>query len=293
MSLREESKMGHIRSLVSFAILTMFAGLGFLFVVTDDASAGLQPCTIGIEKVAIPADNTPFDFSVTGDLNFGFTLQDPLENSTSFNLIVSDTIDVTEIVPPGWVLEGIECIDPPGVDISEIPFGRRFQCVDMTGPGDTAICTFTNRMEPPPQPCQIEIIKTATPADNTPFDFSVTGDQTFDFTLRDPDQNSLSFNLIFNDTVDVAEAVPAGWALEGIECTDQPGLIISEIPSGRSFQCVAEMGPGNTAQCTFTNRVDDAPIAGIPSLNEWGLLSLAVVLGITGIVVFRLRRKTA
>ena len=235
--------MGHIRSLVSFAILTMFVGLGFLFVVTDDASAGLQPCTIGIEKVAIPADNTPFDFSVTGELNFGFTLQDPLDNSTSFNLIVSNTIDVTEIVPPGWALEGIECIDPPGVTVTEIPFGRRFQCIDMMGIGDTAQCAFTNRMEDPPEACQIEIIKAATPADNTPFDFSVTGDQILDFTLRDPDQNSITFGLIFNDIVDVAEVVPAGWTLEGIECTDQPGLIISEIPSGRSFQCVAEMVP--------------------------------------------------
>ncbi len=52
------------------------------------------------------------------------------------------------------------------------------------------------------------------------------------------------------------------------------------------------MGPGNTAQCSFANSIEDLPpVAGIPSLNEWGLLSLAVVLGIAGIVVFRLRKK--
>ena len=266
-------------------------GLGLLFLVTDDASAGLPACIIGIEKAAMPVDGTEFNFSITGFVigDFGLTSG----SSNNINLANNEEITVTEEVPQGWVLDDIMCSDPIGIVITNAPNGRTFQCTATTAVGITD-CTFFNIMEPPPQPCRIEILKAATPADNTPFDFSVTGDQIFDFTLRDPDQKSITFDLIFNDTVDVAEVVPAGWALEGIECTDQPGLIISEIPSGRSFQCVADMGPGNTAQCTFTNRVEDLPpVAGIPSLNEWGLLSLAVVLGIAATVVFRLRRKTA
>ncbi len=182
--------MRYTRSLISFVFLIMFVGLALLFLISDFANAGLSPCSIGIEKIAIPADNTPFDFSVTGDQTFGFTLRDPNQSSTSFNLINSDTVDVTEEVPLGWVLDEIECTEPPGVIISEIPFGIRFLCMDMTGPGDAIQCNFINRMEAPP--------------------------------------------------------------------TQPPPTL--------------------------------APISEIPTISQWGLISLAVVLGILGIAILRLRK---
>jgi len=169
----------------------MFTGLGFLFLITDHASAGLPPCIIGIEKAAMPVDGTEFNFSITGFVigDFGLTSG----SSNNINLANNEEITVTEEVPQGWVLDDIICSDPIGIVITNAPNGRTFQCTATTAVGITD-CTFFNIMEPPPP------------------------------TQPPPTQS---------------------------------------------------------------------PVTGIPSLNEWGLLSLAVVLGLVGIVVFRLRRKTA
>ena len=60
--------MRYTRSLISFVILTILVGLGFLVLSTDQARATENGamCTIIIEKEADPAGNTEFDFSATG-----------------------------------------------------------------------------------------------------------------------------------------------------------------------------------------------------------------------------------
>jgi len=132
------------RSLISFVILTMLVGLGFLMLSTEQARAteNGDPCTITIEKEADPADNTEFDFSVTGGQNFDFTLMDP-SDATEIIIINSEDVmetAVTEEVPSGWKLDKIECTEAEFIMTTNITNGIMFKCDDS----DEITCTFFN-----------------------------------------------------------------------------------------------------------------------------------------------------
>lgn len=68
------------------------------------------------------------------------------------------------------------------------------------------------------QPCQIEVVKNADPADNTPFEFTriTTGDEV-DFTLMDPDDQDRMIGVSLGEST-ITENVPNGWAIESIQC---------------------------------------------------------------------------
>lgn len=72
------------------------------------------------------------------------------------------------------------------------------------------------------QPCQIEVVKNADPADNTPFEFTriTTGDEV-DFTLMDPDDQTRMIGVSLGEST-ITESVPDGWALDSIECVVEP-----------------------------------------------------------------------
>jgi len=146
--------------------------------------------------------------------------------------------------------------------------------------------------------CPMTIEKVADPADDTEFNFSVTGGNMFDDILMDPSKPSFSFDLDSgNDPTTVLEEVPPGWILN-IECT-VPGtgcaggpedtcLIITKIPNGLIFDCLDVAARSNT--CTFTNV---KLVTNVPTLSEWGLLAMAGILGLVGFMVLRRRRVTA
>jgi len=99
----------------------------------------IKQCSITIEKKALADNGTLFDFTAPGSSDPNFALED---NDYIELLIDSgENVDVTEIVPGGWVLEAIECSLPDGVLITDIPDGRNFAC----SPGGTADCVFINR----------------------------------------------------------------------------------------------------------------------------------------------------
>ena len=137
--------------------LTTLLIIGFFFVaLTESVKAGVMPlpCTLEIEKVAIPADNTPFDFVATGDINSETTLSDPGNPTFNGGLGIGDTVTVTEELPPGWELQSIECIEGQtncgsgefepclSITINEESNSITATCVD----DDTGSCTFTNRL---------------------------------------------------------------------------------------------------------------------------------------------------
>lgn len=139
-----------------FSFLIVVVAIGFLFTGTLDANAQ-DRCRVTIEKAADPADNTLFEFSVTGDQNFEFTLADPAVTTEIINLIAEEDLDVTvrELVPSGWILDSIECTIPSGgfcgnpnpppaavpcLNITEVEDGLNFQCLDSS----EVTCTFTN-----------------------------------------------------------------------------------------------------------------------------------------------------
>jgi hypothetical protein len=134
-------------------ILTMLLGVGFMVLGTGQAEAGLAPCTVGIEKVAIPDNDTPFDFTVSGDQTAEFTLQDPSNPISTGGMGIGQTVTITEEVPLGWELVGIECTE--GVTDCGPP-GEFIPCLTATVSGnsvtffcednDTAFCVFTNAL---------------------------------------------------------------------------------------------------------------------------------------------------
>jgi len=108
--------MRYTRSLISFVVIAMVVGVGFFVLSTDHARAQ-EVCTITIEKVATPANNVPFPFSVTGDITSEFTLMDPDANTEIIVLVKGDVpvmISLIEDVPPKWILDNIECTTPTG-----------------------------------------------------------------------------------------------------------------------------------------------------------------------------------
>jgi hypothetical protein len=93
---------------------------------------------------------------------------------------------------------------------------------------------------------------------------------------------------------------PPKWILDNIECTtptggfcgnpnpppDQtPCLTITNISNGLNFLCL----DSSEVTCTFTNVLE---LTEVPTLSQWGLISMIVILGIVGFMVMR-RRKAA
>jgi len=267
--------MRYTRNLISLVIITMFVGLGSLFLITDQANAGLN-CDIGITKVADPADDTPFNFSVTGSQNFDFTLMDP-SNDTQNNVLTSSLlVNVTEDVPEGWSLDDIVCDEPIGVNILDIPNGKSFECLTSSV---SANCTFFNSKD-----CSIEIVKVADPAEDTPFEFEILPSGQ-NFTLMDPSQQSFTFFLNGNETVRVTELPTEGFLLTDINCTteDEENALI--LLDQRAVRITCEL-PGSSFACTFVNSTTK-----IPTLSEWGLIAMAGILGIVGFIMVMRRRK--
>jgi hypothetical protein len=142
--------MRYILNLISFVILAMIVGLGSLALGTGQARAGIAPCAIGIEKIEIPDDDTPFDFSVSGDQSFGFVLSDPSDDTRNFGMGTGQTVTVTEIGREGWTLDSIECTEGTS-NCGMVDF---VPCLSATVDGnsvtffcednDTASCVFTN-----------------------------------------------------------------------------------------------------------------------------------------------------
>lgn len=204
-----------------------------------------QRGSITIVKDALPDDPTSFDF--TGDLG-AFALEDDGvgASGTTFTDLLPGTYDVTEVVPAGWLLVQIDCVDPDGG--STFVLDTATATIDLD-PGEAVTCTFTDAL-----PATLEIIKNTEPDD--PQDFAFTSDLG-PFTLDDPavdDADGVPQSITFTDLAPfpilVTEEVPAGWALSTVVCNDPDG--------GSSFEpatqtLTADLDPGETVSCTFVN----------------------------------------
>jgi len=281
----------YTRGLISFIVIAMVVALGILAFSTDQVKA--QDCLLTIEKVATPANNVPFLFSVTGDITSEFTLMVPGNTTTDIGLFDGpgmSMITITEEPPAGWELESIECtLSPPGCDdggpvpclnvtIDEATNSITAECLDGDEGGS---CTFFNSKD-----CSIEIVKVADPADDTPFEFEILPSGQ-NFTLMDPSQQSFTFFLNGNETVRVTELPTEGLLLTDINCTteDEENALI--LLDQRAVRITCEL-PGSSFACTFVNRTTK-----IPTLSEWGLIAMAGLLGIVGFMVLRRRKVTA
>jgi len=73
-------------------------------------------CTVTIGKTATLDDGTEFDFTAPDSSNPNFTLSNGEEIELEIDF--PDNVDVTEILPDGWMLDEIECSEVDNVEIT-------------------------------------------------------------------------------------------------------------------------------------------------------------------------------
>lgn len=246
---------------------------------TLNTNAQIQElCQISVLKEADPIDGTPFELQVFNDdvLFLQEIIFDGLLINISF-LTFGTTITLTEVVPDDWRLADIVCTDPVNMNVGEFEDGSiDLQCIENPGENSSVLCTLMNTTS-----CGVEVIKRSELAMDFPFEFNAPGSDIPEFTLQDPSADSLTVSIPPGDTVDITENVPGGWMLDSVECTQAPGMSSSPISNGVAVSCES----ADLIECTFTNSF----VRNVPTLNEWGLIALAGVMGLVGFIVIRRR----
>ncbi len=206
-----------------------------------------QDATVTVVKEATPEGATSFDFDATGagigpDIDLVDDGAGPGDNDIVFTLTAAQlagTKTITETVPSGWSLTGVDCT---GVTETAITDGVSF----AVAAGDTIVCTFIDV-----QDATVTVVKQATPEGSTSFDFDTSGsgmpgdiDLVDDGTTANTTVITLTAGQLGTKTI--VENVPAGWSLTSVSCTN---VTETPITNGVSFAVAA----GDTIVCTFEN----------------------------------------
>ena len=200
--------------------------------------------TIVIVKAATPADDTVFGF--TEDITPGtFNLSDPASPSKTFSDVPTGNYTVTEDAVNGWSVDTVTCNDANSYGYP----GTRSASISLED-GETVTCTFSNSRDTG----TIVIVKAATPADDTPFDFNedITPDT---FSLSDPSSPSTTFSDVPTGSYTVSEDALAGWTLDDVTCDDGN----STGDTGTATASI-ELEKDETVTCTFSNSLDTGTI---------------------------------
>ena len=188
--------------------------------------------TIALETVP-PGAAQPFSFA--GDLG-PFTLTDG--ESTTADSLAPGTYTVTQSVLAGWDLTQISCVDPDGGTTFDPATGTAVLDVD---PGEQVACTFVDT-----ERGSVTISKETDPAGSTQ-QFSFSGDLGA-FSLAGGDSSTT--DDLQPGAYTVAEALPAGWELTQISCTDPDGGTGVDVAAGTA---TIDLDPGEQISCTFLN----------------------------------------
>jgi hypothetical protein len=215
--------------------------------------------SITIVKNTVGGNET---FAFTGAQAFSIlTTGGTGSNTTAFASVVPGVYNVTETVPVGWNLTALTCSNGSTVNV-----GTATANVAVNA-GAAVICTFTNT-----QQGSITIVKNTVGGNGT---FSFTGARAFSIlTTGGTGSNTTAFASVVPGIYNVTETVPAGWNLTALTCSSG-----STVNVGSASASVA-LAAGATVVCTFTNTLvlPPSPPANIPTLGEWGLILLAMML---------------
>jgi Ice-binding-like/IPTL-CTERM motif len=86
----------------------------------------------------------------------------------------------------------------------------------------------------------------------------------------------------------VTESVPAGWNLSSLTCTDPTSD--STVNAGEATATI-NLAAGESVSCTFTDTLALLPPPiGVPTLAEWALITLAMLLLLAGWLQYRRRQ---
>jgi len=135
--------------------------------------------------------------------------------------------------------------------------------------------------------CKIALTKIAEGGEGLIFEFQVevggdTGSAEFI-----GGQTSVG-NFGSGEPVTLTELPNAGWELADKSCETGPGVVVTEVEDGFTFDC---LNPSEFVQgeCTFTNV---RAASNVPTLSQWGMISAVALLGLIG-VFFAIRWKRA
>lgn len=199
------------------------------FCVSDQPETG----TIIIEKQTVP-DGSTDEFTFIADTTY------PLSDGEQFSLHIvgGGTVPIQEVVPDGWELTAITCLDP--TQDSTIDLGQATATVNAAA-GETVECVFTNTKQQ--ELGTITIKKIADPIDAT--DFQFTGDLE-EFSLKGGGEQTFEVPL---GSYDVVETVPEGWMFSGVSCSG--GSSTSDF-NNHKVNIQLEQA-GQTITCNFYN----------------------------------------
>ncbi|MCB1714941.1 MAG: hypothetical protein KDK05_07385, partial [Candidatus Competibacteraceae bacterium] len=264
--------------------LTVVLGVGED--ITCTFSNSLQPGTILIEKITLPAGGTSFGYVQTIRSPFSFLLDDG--DTETFTNVPAGTYYVAEQDHFPHVLTNLVCDDGASAVPSETYIGGNtpFDCFDEPAanacdnvaiinlePGETIHCTYTNVI-----PSSIRMQKIVPPGEGDPSN----PDQAFTLNFTNFDDvnagNSTftdgsgfsSFSGLLPDTYTVRELdLPAGWTLDDLSCTSEEGTstIGTFTPGDTSLE--VDLAAGDGVQCSFTNSYDDGD--GVEPTQEDGV----------------------
>ena len=221
--------------------------------------------SITIVKNTVGGNGT---FNFTGAQSFSIlTSGGTGSNSTAFAAVAPGTYNVTETVPAGWSLTGLTCSNG-----STVTLGTATANVAVAA-AETVTCTFTNTRQG-----AIIIVKNTIGGDGI---FGFTGAQSFSISTNGgTGSDTTTFASVVPGAYNVTETVQAGWSQTGLTCSNG-GTV-------NGSTATATVVPGATVICTFTNL--RSANAGIPTLADWALMMLAVLLTAAGWLQFRRQR---
>ncbi len=203
--------------------------------------------TVIIEKA--PGSGTGYGFS--GDLG-DFTLDSGKEQT--FVELKVGAYSVTEQTPPGDTLTGLTCTDSDANGVPSTGDVASSTATINLDPGETVRCTYTN------QPGGSVVIKKAvTSGPSGPFTFLDNIQTPATFELSDGGEQR--FDGVLPGTYTVQESgVPDGSGLANIDCVDSDGSGTSSGSDLSAATAVIHLDPGETVECTFTNREPEVRI---------------------------------
>jgi uncharacterized repeat protein (TIGR01451 family) len=194
-----------------------------------------------------------------GDGSFDFTSDLPGVPGGQFNITTSNntgarvfsnalpegTYSVTEVVPAGWDLTGLACVED-GEQNSSTDLGSATATINIEI-GESVTCTYTNT-----QRGIVEIVKATAPTGGTGFTFVSEIWNNQQLPLDDGQTHTATDLVPGQYTVTETDPAPA-FDLSGLVCVDSAtGGTASTVDLG-TRQATINLDPGETVTCTFTN----------------------------------------
>ncbi|MFZ2501723.1 MAG: CshA/CshB family fibrillar adhesin-related protein, partial [Nocardioides sp.] len=167
----------------------------------------------------------------------------------------SATVTLTENAPASpYTFTSLACVNAAGAPVGTVS-GRAVTLTGMSA-GTEVTCTYINKVQP-----TIKLRKTTTNGTGK-FDFTSSIFAASPVSITTAAENTATpptgdpvYTVAPDAAVTITEAVPANWALTGVQCvnTDSNSVVTSSFAGGALTIPAASLPGGADLVCTFTN----------------------------------------